>query len=329
VVSRHDATADPGTGSRPVLSGAPHASLRPREFADALGVAAEVLGDHAAALDRLAAGDDWGATPDEPGTGADLAATLAGASRAVAASGAADFAGLATALVRGARDAARGPAGRRLAGLFDGAAEVLRNADRLDGVRAALALEAGAERLAAADDGRRAGRLPAVAAAAADGALAAADDGADLGEVLVGAADAGLAELERGPEADPGLARRGTVDAAAAGFLLLLDALASVVTGEPLPAPPTEPPAPSAPAVHAYEVRCRIRPHEHCGPEEAEHLRAVWGELGQVVELEVGPDGWRAAVLTPRPGAAVEAVCDVGRPADLHIAVVEPSAGRR
>jgi dihydroxyacetone kinase-like predicted kinase len=47
---------------------------------------------------------------------------------------------------------------------------------------------------------------------------------------VVAAADAGLAELEHGPQVDPTLAGRGAVDPAAAGFLLLLDALASVVT---------------------------------------------------------------------------------------------------
>jgi hypothetical protein len=209
--------------------------------------------------------------------------------------------------------------------LITGAGEALRNADHLDGHRAALALEAGAEELAGADDGRHPGRLPAVAAAAADGALAAGDEGADLGDVLVAAADAGLVELEHGPQVDPALAGRGAVDPAAAGFLLLLDALASVVTGEPLPAPPSEPVITPA-AVHRYEVRCLVRPHDGCGTDEAAHLQAVWHELGDVVEFDVRRDGWRAAVHTGRPGAAVEALVEVGRPTDLHIAVLGPGA---
>jgi hypothetical protein len=69
-----------------------------------------------------------------------------------------------------------------------------------------------------------------------------------------------------------------------------------------------------------------VRPHDGCGPEEAAHLEAVLHELGDVVEFEVRRDGWRAAVHTGRPGAAVEALVEVGRPADLHIAVLEPAA---
>src|SRR5690606_29830814 len=103
---------------------------------------------------------------------------------------------------------------------------------RMDAERFALGLELAAERLAPADDGAHAGGLPAVVAAAADGALAALDAGAQLADVVIAAADDGLRELEAGPLSNPALVERGVVDASAAGFLLLLDALASVLTGE-------------------------------------------------------------------------------------------------
>ena len=169
---------------------APHQpadGLRAADFLGALHATAAVLQDHAAALDRLDAVEDWDldgvddaddsapAPTDGPGT--DLANTL---TQACAACGdAADFPTICASLADGAAVAAATLAGRRLAGFLAGAAEALRNVDRLDGLRMALALESGAERLAAADDGSHPGALPAVVAASADAALGAADGGSE------------------------------------------------------------------------------------------------------------------------------------------------------
>jgi len=315
--------------------------LRPQEFLGALRSTASVLDDHAAALDRLDAVDDWGGADGRPaeaevstpsdGPGTDLARTLTRA--CTAAEGTTDFASLSSALAQGARAGAGTLHGRRLARFLSGAAEALRNADRLDGTRLALALEAGAERLTASDDGAHPGGLPAVVAAAADAALSASDDAADLGEVLVSAADAGLAELEQGPLVDPRLADRGTVDAAAAGFLLILDSLASVVTGEPLPAPPRdEPEVPTMPpGARRYEIRCALIPEGGPDPEAAAHLEVVLHELGDIVTFRGSGPTWTIALHTAHPGASVEAIADAGRPSELHIGVLDdafPATGR-
>ena len=306
--------------------------LRPIEYLAALRSTAAVLEDHAAALDRLDAVESWDdpgpdptgepVAPAQDGPGTDLARTLARA--CAAADGSADFASLCSSLADGARAAAHGVSGRRLARFLAGSAEALRNADRLDGTRMALALEAGAERLALADDGAHPGGLPAVVAASADAALAAADDGASLGDVLVSAADAGLAELEQGPLVDPRLAERGTVDAAAAGFLLVLDSLASVVTGEPLPAAPRDEPAvPSAPpGARRYQIRCALTPTGGPDPEAAADLEVVLHELGDIIGFHGAGDLWSIELTTPHPGATVEAVVGFGRPSELHIGVV-------
>ncbi len=306
------------------MSAPPTAALRAADLVAAFGVAADVLADHAAALDELHRGDGPdGAVEGAPaGPGSDLAATVAGA--AAAARGATDFSSASAALARGAAEAALGHPGRSLARFLGGAGEVLRNCDAVDGTRAALLLEAGAEALAAGDDGGHAGGLAAVVAAAADGGLAAADGGAALGDVLVEAADAGLGELERGAEADERLAERGVVDAAAAGFLLLLDVLASVVTGEPLPAPPMDRPPAAAGGGHRYEVRCSVVPHRSGDVEGAADLEAAWYELGDLLEFRRQREPWRVAVVTALPGAAVEAVLGVGRPVDLQVALHEP-----
>jgi hypothetical protein len=112
------------------------------------------------------------------------------------------------------------------------------------------------------------------------------------------------------------------VDAAAAGFLLILDVFASVVTGEPLPAAPVEPVvAASTRTARRYDVRCLVEPHQGCGLESANWLESTCHELGDLVALDGTSSHWRAEVVTAVPGAAVEAIFDVGRPRELHIGV--------
>ena len=312
------------------------ARLSASELLDGFRTVSSVLSDHAVALDRLDAGDDWGHIDadvsdedaeagidvDRPGAalaGTDLAATLRSA--VAAADGAPDMAHLWDGVRSGAARGASGPAGRGLAELLAGMAEIMCNADHFDAQRLALALELGAERIAAGDDGRHPGSLAAVASASAAGALGAVDDGADLADAMISAADEGLVELESGPTANPDLAERGVVDAAAAGFLLVLDTLASVITGEPLPTPPPDAPLLPTGGVR-FVVRCRIEPHEGCGLESANWLESIWYELGDLIDFDgIGPV-WRAELVTTLPGAAIEALFEVGRPRELHVGVV-------
>lgn len=327
---------------------APSTHLDPAGLLEALTATATVLGDHRAALDHLDPLDGLSESvtigghgepaeesapelvavpagvPAGVAAGTDLAATLD--SIVAAAQGATSFAALADAVEQGAVAGAVGAAGAGVATVVGGLAEAVRNADRLDAGRVAIGLELAAERLAPGDDGRHAGCLPAVVAAAADAALGAVDEGADLADVLIAAAEEGLVELESGPRSNPDLVERGVVDAAAAGFLLLLDVFCAVVTGEPLPSPPA-PPVESGPARAAsrhYVVRCQVEPHEGCGLESANWLESTWHDLGELVEFDPTGARWRAELHTTLPGAAVEAVFDVGRPRELHVGLVEP-----
>jgi hypothetical protein len=283
---------------------------------EALSDAGRVLADHAGALDEM----------DGHGVGTDLASTLSGALSAVERTG--DLASVSAALTEGARQAAGGTAGRRLASVFEGMGESLRNADSVDAERFALALEAAAEMLAHSHDGRRPGRFAAVASEAADAALSACDHGAALPDTVLAAATAGIEELERGPESDPVLAERGTVDPAGAGLLLILDSLASVVCGEPLPRRPSRPEPAAARAVAAlqYEVSCRLVPDDG-GAEFAGSLEGVLRELGAITVWDTDGEHWVVAAVTPLPGAAVEALLEVGRPRDLRIAVHDGPGG--
>jgi dihydroxyacetone kinase-like predicted kinase len=305
-------------------------SLGPGDYLEALAAASRVLDSHAAALDRLhrdPAVDAVG-SPLRRGVGSDLAGTLEAAVRA--ARPGTDFASICAAMVAGGRGGCATRAGRDLVTVLDGMAEVLRNADRLDGGRLALALEAAAERFAPGDAGDDPGGFGAVLTVVADSALSAADAGAELDEVILQAADGGLEELERGPESNQRLAARGVVDAAAAGLLLVLDTLASVVTGEPVPSPPEEPGDPAQPearvGVLRYHVSCRLEPHQ-------DHIEAVVSledeivGLGELVQLTAGAGGWTVVVATVVPGAVVEVLIDHGRPREVDIRVLGPTTG--
>ncbi len=306
---------------------------------------AQVLVDHEGALNQLQAEDDEiglevASAPDqfevdlsdpELGTpelgnspaftgagfaGSDLARTMTAA--VSAAEGAGDMAHLFEGLRRGSAQGATGEAGRSLATVFAGLAEVLCNLDHLDGQGLALGLEVAAEQLSQGDDGQHRGAMPAVLSATAIGALGAVDSGADLAEVVIAAADEGLTELETGPQSNPELMERGMVDAASAGFLLLLDTLASVLTGEPLPAPPAEPQRLMSGGTK-FVVRCEVQAHSGCGLESANWLESTWHELGTLRFFDgIGPI-WRAELLTTLPGEAIEAIFAVGRPQNLHI----------
>ena len=292
-----------------------------------LGSAATVIDEHRAALDRLELGSDWDVEPDAPrrrGVGSDLADLLSRSvaeASAAAAGGKPSFAVICDSLDRAAGSS--GTAHTDLARLFGGVAEVLRNADVVDAERMAIALEVAGERLATSRVASSPGRLPVVVAVAADAALAALDSGAWLGDVVIAAADEGLNELERGPVDDEVLARRGSVDASAAGFLLMLDVFSAVLAGEPLPAPPPDAAEVSVRETGGllYRVRCRVDPHDGCGLESADWLESTWHDLGSLVAFDGTVSPWRAEALSTLPGTLVEAIYEVGRPLELYIGV--------
>lgn len=328
------------------------------EFVAALESVLSVVEDHRAALDRLDRGEDWadeaeGALDDSfddsfdeefdgVGDGADGAdgepdartghagrpagSELSRILAAVLESGrsATSFPALGEVLSTVPRAMASGAPGHRIADVLAGLAEALRNTDRLDGERLAIGLELAAERVAVDDDGSHAGCLPSVVGVAADAALGALDQGADLADVLLAAADEGLVELESGPRSNPTLVSRGVVDATAAGFLLVLDVLASIVTGDPLPVPPADPVAvPASTAGGArFVVRCLVEPHEDDGGAELDArnwLESCWYELGDLAVFDAGQVPWRVELHTTLPGPAIEAIHEVGRPRELHV----------
>lgn len=313
--------------------------LDPKTYISAVAAAATVLEAHAGALDLL----DHGAAPVPggsfegaagsasdaleslipEGTGSDLAATLSAA--ATAAGRCSDFASACDAMTGAAAVAARGRGGRALAAFLSGLGEVFANADRIDAARFALGMEAAAERLAPRDDGRHPGGFAAVANVAADAALDSADRGSELGEAILAAASAGIEELERGPVLDARLASKGTVDSSAAGLLLVLDALASVVTGEPLPEPPEAGVGgalvDSAGTTTRYEVECQLLVDDPGVEAEADLEVGLAGLCDSYRIDRLRDQGWSLAVQTALPGVAVELLAGLGAIREVRIAV--------
>ena len=165
-----------------------------------------------------------------------------------------------------------------------------------------------------------------VAAAAA----AAARREAPLAEVIEEAIEAGRESLERTPELLEVLRTAGVVDAGGKGLLLLLDALAHVVDGRPLP----EPPEVSAPllgddphhiegAGDVADLRYEVMFLLDAGDDRIAAFRDRWEQLGDSIVV-VGGDGlWNCHIHTDDIGGSIEAGIEVGRPhrievTDLH-----------
>ena len=139
------------------------------------------------------------------------------------------------------------------------------------------------------------------------------------------ARSAGGESLARTPELLPVLAEAGVVDAGGSGYLLLLDAVLTVVDGRPLP----DPPEVAAPVTGGH-------PHDH-GADEAtgtryegmyfldapdgsiDGFKKAWAALGDSIVV-VGGDGvWNCHVHTDDIGGAIEAGIAAGRPNRIRV----------
>ncbi|WP_428118156.1 DAK2 domain-containing protein [Candidatus Poriferisodalis sp.] len=174
---------------------------------------------------------------------------------------------------------------------------------------------------------------------------------AQLVAMLETARYAGQVALERTPQQLPVLASAGVVDAGAAGYLLLLDALLNVVDGRPLPERVELPADVAAVIAHGNAgtslpdagvdplAQRRDELHSHLGDEAhdpsgtryevmfllAAHderidaFKAAWDAMGDSIVM-VGGDGlWNCHIHTDDIGIVIEAGIDAGRPHRIQI----------
>jgi DAK2 domain fusion protein YloV len=243
-------------------------------------------------------------------------------------------------LARGALLGARGNSGVILSQLFKGLADALAASPTADGRALAAALDRASQEAYRAVAAPVEGTVLTVGAAAASAALqavaslgdgAAAVGGRDqspgsAGAVALAAARSAREALARTPEQLPVLARAGVVDAGGRGLVVLLDALAEVLTGEPLP---VEPIVPSRAALLGSLTVAREVGSEEYGFEVQFLLDAVEPAIAPLKErlknlgdslVVVGAEPtWHIHVHVNDVGAAIEAGIDAGKPSRITV----------
>jgi DAK2 domain fusion protein YloV len=181
------------------------------------------------------------------------------------------------------------------------------------------------------------GTILTVARGAADGARAAAEAGKSLIDVVEASRDAAAEALALTPTLLPVLEQAGVVDAGGTGYLLLFDALLSVVDGRTMPAPPPLPdtsfgplnpeaPGTATPAASVspadaelaglrYEVMYLLEAPDETIPV----FKEVWAGLGDSIVVVGGEGLWNCHIHTDDIGAAIEASLDAGRPRAIRV----------
>jgi len=244
------------------------------------------------------------------------------------------------AIAHGSLMGARGNSGVILSQLLRGLSEGLNCASSRPGPRELSEALTIADKLAREAVMRPVeGTILTVARGAADGARSAADAGRPLLEVAESSRAAAADALARTPSLLPVLEQAGVVDAGGTGFLLLLDALLTVVDGRAMPHPgdppetvfgPFNPEAPgTASSPHGgeaeaaqqllaglrYEVMYLLEAPDDTIPS----FKEVWAGLGDSIVV-VGGDGlWNCHIHTDDIGPAIEASLDAGRPRNLRV----------
>lgn len=271
--------------------------------------------------------DDLNVYPVPDGdTGTNLALTVRAGHDALAATELVDPADCLAELARGAVLGAHGNSGVILSQILRGLAESCPPDAPLEGAGLAGGLARAAELAYAAVADPVEGTILSVVRAAAEAAAAAdvaANGGRPAGLVAVAtaAARAAAKALAQTPAQLPALARAGVVDAGGRGLVIVLDALLSVVTGDPLVVAAAsrvvrdrralEAARETGSAEFGYEVQYLLQ-----APDEAAHrLRAELAGLGDsVVVVGTGDGHWNVHAHVNDVGAAMEAGIQAGRP---------------
>lgn len=264
--------------------------------------------------------DDLNVYPVPDGdTGTNMALTLRQAAEVVAADISPTAGGVVRAMARGAVLGARGNSGVILSQVLRGMADSLGDAEEMDGLAFCAALEVAADAAWAAVMNPVEGTILSVARGAAEGAAQAGQR--NLSVAVSAAAAAAHEALRRTPEQLEVLARAGVVDAGGRGLVVVLDALAHVVTGAPMPTSPVRLGPRSRAALEsaretgssefAFEVQYLLRAEEAQIPALRSHLN----DLGDSVAVVGTGDGlFNVHVHVNDVGAAIEAGVEAGRP---------------
>ncbi len=232
-----------------------------------------------------------------------------------------------TALARGSLIGAWGNSGVILAQMIRGAVGALVEADpETPGADLlAAALSRGTELAYTAVDRPTEGTMLTVLRAAADAAV-----GPDLGAAGIAAAAAAAQAVELTPLQLEVLALAGVVDAGGRGLSVLLDVLASQVSGvtRMTPPPRSRLPVPDlrAAGCEASNAGFEVMFLFDGDDAAAARLRADLSGLGDSLVVVGGDDLWNVHLHTDDCGAALEAAVRSGRPHAIRMTTLTPPA---
>jgi uncharacterized protein len=270
-------------------------------------------------------------------TGTNMALTLESVTDELAGLSEPDLDATCAAIAHGSLMGARGNSGVILSQLLRGITEGLHSADGQCGPRQLSAALDRADRLAREAVMRPVeGTILSVARGAAHGAREAAEAGKSLVDVAEAARAAAADALALTPRQLPVLEQAGVVDAGGTGYLLLFDALLSVVDGRDMPPPPDAPVTsfgplnPESPGMASAsgpgqadaelaELRYEVMYLLEAADETIPSFKEVWAGLGDSIVV-VGGDGlWNCHIHTDDIGGAIEASLDAGRPRTIRV----------
>ncbi len=240
-----------------------------------------------------------------------------------------DMGSITKAISRGATMGARGNSGAILAQVLRGMAESLKEKTTVGPHEVADALERARSSAYEAVLKPVEGTILTVVTAAAVAARKSADEGHKLKEQLEHVSDAAADALARTPDLLPVLKQAGVVDAGGSGFLLFVDALRYVATGEPIPGaldgPDDEPDLANIEHHNIgelryigglrYEVMFLLEGDDT----RISEFRKAWGNVGDSIVV-VGGDGiWNCHIHSDSIGDSIELALDYGRPRQIRV----------
>ncbi|WP_319446972.1 MULTISPECIES: DAK2 domain-containing protein [unclassified Mycobacterium] len=254
----------------------------------------------------------------------------------------ADILTVASALAEGALHGARGNSGVILSQILRGLADVVAEAalerrgalGDVDGQVLAAALRHAVALVVTSVGETVAGTIVSVLAAAAGAAEHAAGVGRNLADVVSATCEAAVIALDETPRQLAVLAEAGVVDAGGRGLLVLLDAMATTLTGQ-VPhrreyqrANPHTAPAATTVAPPQFEVMYLLSGCDHGG---IERLRERLETLGESVTIAASGEGdhYSVHVHADDAGAAVEAALSIGAPSRIQVTALTGTAAAR
>jgi DAK2 domain fusion protein YloV len=254
----------------------------------------------------------------------------------------ADILTVASALAEGALHGARGNSGVILSQILRGLADVVAEAalerrgalGDVDGQVLAAALRHAGALVVTSVGETVPGTIVSVLSAAAGAAEHAASSGRNLADVVAATCDAAAIALDETPRQLAVLAAAGVVDAGGRGLLVLLDAMATTLTGQ-VPhrreyqrANPHTAAAATTVAPPQFEVMYLLSGCDHAG---IERLRERLETLGESVTIAASGEGdhYSVHVHADDAGAAVEAALTIGAPSRIQVTALTGTAGAR